>query len=326
MDRNMDYTLLYRVAKAYFKDKKTQQEIADVENFSRSQISRLLKKALEEELVTYSLNFPSEIDEEKVSEHLRARLGLKQVVLVPSFYGGRTKVNPDEICKNLAMGAADKLADLLADAKNVGIGWGRTMYNASLYVVPPQRPVRGRTFIPLIGLSGDNNPMLQVNTIVDRFGERFHAERKYVNLQSLMMKDSMPVYDQATLKSLRAKWAELDAAIVGIGSTPTSNKNLISEYPRHYKKQIQNSGNLGDILSQFFYEDGRIFDLDAPYKLLAIDIEQLKNVPNVIAIASGMEKAYPIRAAARLGYIKTLVTDYDTAINILNIIEGEITT
>ena len=29
MDRNLDYTLLYRVAKAYFKDKKTQQEIAN---------------------------------------------------------------------------------------------------------------------------------------------------------------------------------------------------------------------------------------------------------------------------------------------------------
>ena len=63
MDRNLDYTLLYRVAKAYYLDQKTQQEIADVENFSRSQISRILKKALDEGLVTYSLNFPAVVDE-----------------------------------------------------------------------------------------------------------------------------------------------------------------------------------------------------------------------------------------------------------------------
>ena len=36
MDRNLDYTLLYRVAKAYFQEPRTQQEIADVENFVHS--------------------------------------------------------------------------------------------------------------------------------------------------------------------------------------------------------------------------------------------------------------------------------------------------
>ena len=76
MERNIDYTLLYRVAKAYYVDKKTQQEIADVENFSRSQISRLLKRAIEEELVTYTLNFPNTVDESVLAEQVRMRLGL----------------------------------------------------------------------------------------------------------------------------------------------------------------------------------------------------------------------------------------------------------
>ena len=46
MERNIDYTLLYRVAKAYYVDKKTQQEIADVENFSRSQGGSKMKEIL----------------------------------------------------------------------------------------------------------------------------------------------------------------------------------------------------------------------------------------------------------------------------------------
>lgn len=319
MDRNMDYTLLYRVTKAYFKDKKTQQEISEVENFSRSQISRLLKKAQEEELVTYELNFPSDTDEEAMAEELRSLLGLERVVLIPSYYGlQQQEVSEKEVCKNLALGAGEKLAELLGDAKTVGLGWGRTMYNTSLYVRPAARPVRGRVFVPLIGLSGDNNPMLQINTIVDRFGERFHAERHYINMQSLQPTESMPVYDQNALKHLFARWDELDAAVVSIGAPPAGNKTLISEFPKNYKKQLQSSGTIGDILSQFFYEDGKIFDLDARFRLLAMDIERLRAVPNVIAIASGADKCRGICVAAKLGFIKTLVTDYDTAEMILN--------
>lgn len=317
MDRNLDYTLLYRVAKAYYKDKKTQQEIAEVENFSRSQISRLLKRAQDEELVTYTLNFPCEVDEQALSKQLQDYLGLDRLVLIPSFYHSHQKASSNEQCKNLALGAADKLADLLGDAKNIGVGWGRTLYNASLYV-RPQQIVKGRTFVPLIGLSGDNNPVLQVNTIVDRFGERFHAERKYVNLQSLLPRDLFISRDQSSISGLQAKWKELDAAIVGIGGAPVHMKNLISEFPKHYKKQIQSSGTVGDILSQFFYEDGRIFDLDTHYRLLALDIDALRGIPNVIAMATGQEKCHPIRVAAKLGYIKTLITDYDTANRILN--------
>lgn len=319
MDRNLDYTLLYRVAKAYYKDKKTQQEIADIENFSRSQISRILKRAEDEGLVTYTLNFPVVVDEVAMAQQLQNTLGLEQVVLIPSFYQEGQKPNADMVCRNLALGAAEKLPQLLGDAKNIGIGWGRTLYNTSL-CIRPQRYVKGRIFLPLIGSSGDNNPMLQVNTIVDRFGERFHADRKYINMQSFWAKDVLGDEIPASLAVLLEKWRQLDAAIVGIGGPPVGNvNNLISEFPRTYKRQVQNSGTVGDILSQFFYEDGHIFQMDTNYRLLALSIEDLRNVKNVIAMASGSEKRDSIRVAARLGYIKTLITDYNTAQEILSI-------
>jgi len=268
VDRNMDYTLLYRVAKAYFVDQRTQQEIADIENFSRSQISRMLKKAVEEKLVRYTLDFPVRLEEQTLSRQLQEKLGLRQVVLIPSFYGS-DEVSPNEVSKNLAIGAAEKLADLLGEAKTVGVGWGRTMYNTSLYVRPPQKSVKGRVFIPLIGLSGDSNPVLQINTIVDRFGERFRADRYYVNMPSLQNRQDTFSAAETPATALRQKWEELDAAVVGIGIGPANNKNLISEFPKTYKRQIQSSGTVGDILSQFYYEDGSILELDSSFRLLA---------------------------------------------------------
>lgn len=318
MDRNIDYTLLYRVAKAYFVDQRTQQEIADTENFSRSQISRILKKAFDEKLVSYSLNFPTDVDEQTLSAQLCQHLGLEKVVLIPSFYGQTSQINQEEISKNLALGAADKLESLLEDAKNIGIGWGRTMYNASLFVRPPLKPIRGRTFIPLIGLSGDNSPVLQINTIVDRFGERYRAERHYINLQSLQPQSALASVSSTVLKPLLDRWNALDAAVISIGGPPASNKNLITEYPRLYRKQLQASGTLGDILSQFFFEDGTILELDSSFRLLALDIRQLIQIKNVIALAAGPDKVAPIYTAAKLGFMKTLVTDYDTGIKLLN--------
>jgi DNA-binding transcriptional regulator LsrR (DeoR family) len=159
--------------------------------------------------------------------------------------------------------------------------------------------------------------MFQINTIVDRFGERFHADRNYVNMQSLQLRDAMPSGGLEYIKTLQDKWKELDAAIIGIGGPSANNKNLIYEFPRAYKKLIQTSGTVGDILSQFFYEDVRILEMDTQYRLLALDINRLRRVKNVIAMATGQDKCRPICAAARLGYIKSLVTDYDTAKYIL---------
>lgn len=313
MDAELDYTLLYRVAKAYYEDNLTQQEIADVENFSRPQISRLLKKVTEERLVTYQLNFPARIEEQDAAQRLCALLGLEQAVLIPSFYGGQRSVTPEKISNNLALGVAGKLEGLLGDARNVGLGWGRTLYNTALHIRAPQHAVRGRMFLPLIGLSGDRNPALQINTIVDRFGERYHAERHYVNLCSFRTEEILSDYDRSIVELLHEKWAKVDAAIIGIGGPPAENPTLISEFPRRYKKQIYASGSVGDILSQFFCEDGRVLEPDESCQLLAMKLEQLRGVPRVIAVAAGPEKCAAIRTAARLGYFKTLVTDYDTA-------------
>ncbi len=317
MERNSDYTLLYRIAKAYYSDKKTQQEIADVENFSRSQISRLLQKALDEEIVTYQVKVPSSIDEQALSQQLCQHLKIERVVLIPSFYQDHTKVSSDDVTKNLTLGASEKIPQLLGDCKNIGVGWGNAVYNTALYLPTIHDSIQ-RTFVPLIGLSGDNNPALQINTIVDRFGERFFAERNYINLQSLQKKSAITEGALEPARATMEKWMELDAAIIGIGCAPANAKTMISEFSPLYRKQVQTSGTVGDILSHFFYQDGRVFDMDQQYNLLAFDINKLTSVKNVIAIAAGWNKCIPIQVAARLGYIKTLVTDFDTARAILN--------
>ena len=320
MDKNLDYTLMYRVAKAYYQDQRTQQEIADMENFSRSQVSRLLKRAPDEGLVTSKLVFPGMVDEVGLAARLEASLGLERVVLVPSFFTDYAKADRSAIYKNLAMGAAEQIPRVLADAKTIGVGWGRSVYNTSLNL-RPHPSVADRIFVPLIGYMGDNNPALQINTIVDRFGQMFYANRKYINLPSLQ---SCRGYDMNwhQLQDLQKKWDALDAAVVGIGASPVDDWSLLKEFPDNYRDKVLASAARGDILSQFFTADGKTYNVDdfgCNVQLIALKLEKLRSVKNVIAIAAGIEKYEAICVAAEKGYIKTLITDFNTADGIIQL-------
>ncbi len=48
-------------------------------------------------------------------------------------------------------------------------------------------------------------------------------------------------------------------------------------------------------------------------RVLGIDVETLRTVPRVVAIAGGARKYTAIRAALRGGWIDVLITDLDTA-------------
>lgn len=320
MDKNLDYTLMYRVAKAYYQDQRTQQEIADVENFSRSQVSRLLKRALDEGLVTYKLVFPGMVDDDGLASQLKDCLGLERVELVPSFFTDYSKTDKSAIYKNLAMGAAERIPWVLADAKTIGLGWGRTVYSTSLNLRPHQSAAE-RIFVPLIGYMGDTNPALQINTIVDRFGQMYHAKRKYINLPFLRAHQAYDMnWDQ--LQDLQKKWDELDAALVGIGASPIDDWSLLKEFPDNYRDKVLASAARGDILSQFFTADGKTYNVDDfgyNVQLIALKIEKLISVKNVIAIAAGSEKYEAICVAAKKGYIKTLITDFNTAEGIIKL-------
>jgi DNA-binding transcriptional regulator LsrR (DeoR family) len=54
-------------------------------------------------------------------------------------------------------------------------------------------------------------------------------------------------------------------------------------------------------------------------ELAALDLNELRNVPLVVGVASGSHKAAAILAAVRGGYVKSLVTDDATATEILRL-------
>ena len=98
---------------------------------------------------------------------------------------------------------------------------------------------------------------------------------------------------------------------------------LISEASEEYKRLIASSDVVGDILANFFFEDGSVLDSSAYYEQISLPLERLKTIPNVICLAGGTAKVPGLITAARQGYIKTLVTDQHTARAMINQIQSK---
>jgi lsr operon transcriptional repressor len=76
-------------------------------------------------------------------------------------------------------------------------------------------------------------------------------------------------------------------------------------------------GAVGDILSQFYDKDGKIIQSDLSKKLVSIKLDTLKNASNTIGVAGGKEKIHAIYSALIGGYLNVLITDEDTAKELL---------
>ena len=303
--------MLYRIAKYYYEDNLSQSEIAQKEHISRPHISRLLDKAREYGIVKIRVALPEELHISKTRHTLRDKLGLKDVIIVPAPAEARQDNRKNSM--NIATAAAKHIPDLLYGCRNVGVGWGFTMYQTSLQLSYCDK-CEGITFIPLIGISGENNPYFQINTIVDRFAEKFGAESYYTNILAFRENSAERTQvEKDRYIKMQQHWNKLDAAIIGLGVPPEAGGFLITEVSQKYRQIIESSNTVGDILSQFFYDDGTVFDLKPDYEQISYPIQNLRNINKVICLAGGAAKANGIIAAARNGFFDILITDSVTA-------------
>jgi DNA-binding transcriptional regulator LsrR (DeoR family) len=70
---------------------------------------------------------------------------------------------------------------------------------------------------------------------------------------------------------------------------------------------------VGDIYLHFFDESGRAVRSPFDERVLGVDLETLRTIPRVVAIAGGDRKFTAIRAALLGGWVNVLITDLAVA-------------
>jgi len=112
------------------------------------------------------------------------------------------------------------------------------------------------------------------------------------------------------------KARDVDLAIVGIGNVSNHGSSLIEGglIDEEFWNEI-NARNLcpaGDILAQQIDTCGHLLDISMNERVIGIHLEELKQIPIVVAVSAGPEKVKPIYAAIKGGWINILVSDDET--------------
>lgn len=303
-----DVQLMVQVARLYYENGLNQENVARRLNITRQKVSRLLIGARTQNIVRIAICDPLPQDS-SLSEEFKTMFGLREVVLASG-----EGLESDQLRTSIGMVAGETIKRVVTDDQTIGIGWGRTLYEGINAL--RQNGARRVKVVPLIGGIGDMTPFFQVNELARRLAEVFDGSFRYIYAPAFTQ-------DQKTLESLEKTrevaqvmelWSHLDVAIVGIGHVEfqqMSSMFFAQHIPPGSLAQLEARGAVGDICARFFDIQGK--QVVPGTGVIGVDLSQLRAIPEVIAIAGGIEKVRAVLGALRGGYVKTLITDTATA-------------
>lgn len=308
--------LLTKVAYLYYIKGETQNEISSELNIYRTTISRMLKKARSEGIVDIQIHdFDSAIFE--LERQLQKQFKMRDVVVVPTVSEDTEREKEDR----LAEAAAYYLKHLINGNQTVGFSWGATL--AAMIGKLRGNKRTGATFVPLVGGPSHVNARYHVNAIIYDLSRYFGGECVFINAgviqDSRLLRDG--IMKSQDFQKFYEYWNRLDIAMFGIGGPLgiESHTSIWRNFLTHADQQsLVHQHAIGDCCCRFFDSEGHLLKEGLYHRTIGIDPELLKKVPHSIGVARSKEKAPSIRALMKTEMMNTLITDDETAREILD--------
>jgi DNA-binding transcriptional regulator LsrR (DeoR family) len=296
--------LLYKIAKAYYEDELTQEQIGKRLGLSRPKVSRMLQRAREEKIVQITV-VPPLTSNADLERSLEAVYGLDEaIVLSPS--------RPDTatIVRELGPAGAACVVRCLSDGDVLGLTWGTTMLSV-VDALPAQNWPQTRV-VQMLGGLGQPEAEVYGADLARRMAEMLGAKLRLLPapgiVSSRMVRDAL--VQEPQIASTLQLAADAHASIVGIGRpTPGSVVLQSGILTEDELASLQALGAVGDIGLRFFDARGEAIEHEIDERIIGLDLAQIQAIPRVIGVAGGAPKFEVIRAALRGGLINVLVTD-----------------
>ena len=295
--------ILVDLATRFYVSGQSQIEISRALGLDASTVSRYLKRARDEGIVRVEIHRPRSLQVDLALE-LAGAFRLKKAVVVTGQAGGDA----------VARVAADYVNSRLLHGMRLGLSWGR-MLSAAIHKMPVGT-VSDLDISLLHGGMGRGGAGIQGHELARHLAS-LHPHSRVHYLHAPVLVDS-PDIKQAMMRdrSIRAALesaAKAEMALVGIGTldhtAPLIRDGHISARDR---QRLLAQGAVGDMSTRFFNADGEPVHL-LDDRLMALEWEQIKAIPLVIAMAAGLEKRAAILGALRAGCMDVLITDESTA-------------
>lgn len=307
------HELLARVSAMYYQQELTQNEIAAALDLSRVKIYRLLKEARDAQVVRILIDWPI-----KRALDLEARL-LERFKLDRALVLHTSATNPALLRRQIAQLAARYLEGELVDHDTMSICFGSTTYE----VISAIR-IDFQADVHVVQATGSLPHALKEfdsSALTRQLAQKLGGQAHY--LSSPLLADSAAaaavIREQAVVGRTLERVRRADIALVGIGDLDPATSGFVragvadSQQLRAYRE----AGAIGDMAWQIFDSAGQLFPCELNQRIIGVRLEELRALPQTVAVAVGVDKAAAITGALRSGAINALCTDEATAALVL---------
>jgi deoxyribonucleoside regulator len=307
--------LLANIAEDYYITGVNQDAIATRYGISRSYVSRLLRRA--REIGVVEIRVHREVRRVRELEvALEERFNVDRCLVVEDSPVDRTGA-----IRRAGQLAAGVLAEILDPDSVLALAWGNGV-RAAVVALPVGRVSAGRVVQMFGGLSAGPAEIMS-GELVTEAARLLNADANRLHAPWIVESTELArsLLEQPDVAAVLERAAGADVAVVGVGARGRESSALLFN-DRYLSKaevaEIDEAGAVGDICGRLFDSEGRACRVSIMGRVIGLELDTIRQVPEVIAIATGRDKAKAIRAALHGGLIRVLVTDADAARAILH--------
>jgi DNA-binding transcriptional regulator LsrR (DeoR family) len=294
--------LLARIAWFYHVEGLTQQEIARKLGMHRLKVNRLLARCRQDGIVQISIRSPY-VGCFELERLLVERFGLREALVVPE--PTQSSITPEMI----GAGLGHYLNRRLRPEMSLGIVSGRTFYGALPTLEPRHLP--GFSVVSMLG-GLTVRAALRPYEVAHRLAQIYEATCYYVPApsyaESRRARDEL--LGQSLIQEVMRRAAAVDLAVHGAGRL--SPAGVIRTHDLLDAAEVASllaAGAVGTLLGWFIAESGELVDHPLNERVIALPLDRLKQIPEVVLCGGGKEKIVLLNAALRGGYAHVLITD-----------------
>jgi DNA-binding transcriptional regulator LsrR (DeoR family) len=311
MGRLNELRLIARVAQMYHVESKRQAEIAEIMHMSQATVSRMLKRAEQEDIVRTTVIPPPGTFAE-LETALRERYGLTEAIVIDC-----SEDRDGAIMARIGEAAAHFLEVTLQQDEIVGVSsWSQTLLRM-VDNIHPFKNAKAKFIVQILGGMGDASVQTHATQLTARLARLTGGEPRLLLVQGITSsrEAKLVMLADPVVRETMDLFGRLSLAIIGIGAVEPSELLARSGnvFSRQEMAMLNESGAVGEISYRFYDKDGRPVESPLNDRVIGISLEDLKKADRVMALAGGESKTQAIGGALKLGIIDVLVTDKFTA-------------
>ncbi|MDO4499756.1 MAG: sugar-binding domain-containing protein [Erysipelotrichaceae bacterium] len=303
--------LLCEVARLYYEQGLTQQDISNRLFISRSSVSRLIKEARETGVVEITIHYP--YDRMRILEYeFQNRFHLDDIRISDS-----ENMDEDEDFSAVTKMGASYVNSLLRDDMVLGVTWGKSV-SATLKELKPVNYLPRLNVVQMAGSVDASNPSIDgpdiVHSVANKYGSKYRYIPVPLAVENKLIRDSL--LNNVNVKETLQLAENANVMVTGIYG--------ISEWSSFLKKEevkyLKDHGAVGHICGHYYDADGKLLEMPVlDDRTICAGNKIFSDILFRLGIAANPNKATAVLAALRGGLVNALVTNTSTAYEIIRL-------